>query len=128
MGNDCFASPGHKGFNEGVGGGYAIQRGILLCVSHLGPNEKGEEYTWSVCDQSGDVKGQGHHTCSLVTLEDSVGLKLERGYTKGYQYTAIRLPDKKINVTALYPPTEHNRQLINQILITLKFHPSENIE
>lgn len=122
LGNDCFASPDQKGVNEGVGGGYDIQKGILITVSLLGSEAIAMEYYDIACNQEGEIKGRGGSKCLSTFFNGINAIKFETEYgNKGYILTTFDIVTKKIRIRTLSLIDEKNQKVIDQILFTFKF-------
>jgi len=123
--NGCLISNDQSGTDEGIGGGYNIQRGSVVCISELG-NAKGENYHNVICNSKGDVTGKGSSTCNLITLNNNLAIQREERYqypigdfSKGYIRTFINFEQKNLGLYLLYK--QSTKQIIDQILSTLKF-------
>lgn len=120
VGNVCFASPDIEGKNEGIGGGFDIKRGMLICFSYLGPEEKTEDYRKTVCNNKGQIKGTGQNTCNEGTFNGTKSLSMERDYGRDYLHTSYNLEERGFKVVIVEFHSENTR-IIQDIISTIKF-------
>jgi len=123
MGDNCLVSPNFDGTEEGIGGGYRIDEGAIICVSYLGmsvPTGPEDDYYQLVCNQEGDIKGKGVSKCSWVKINNTTAFRKEN-FSENYKSISVNFYEKMASISTKFPAIPQYTELIEQIISTFKF-------